>query len=562
MEVLTKEISAYLAAFRVLVVIDNLETISAEDVIMFLRDLPTGSKVLITSRIGLGQLEHAYPLYPMDEKDATHFFRRAAAIQNVTELRKAKADVVDRWCKRLSYSPLAIKWFVAAVALGKDPDGLTRRKSRDYQELLQFSFKNLFDSLTAVGRLVVHIVHAAGSALTKTQLLILAEALSPKTPADELETALRTLINASVLRIRVANEPGDPSRYELGAFAQQFLIAVVPPDRGLVTAVQAQMKQLRASREESDRLVQYYRYDQYAIHCRHHDERLVGARLRQALDLSRREGTAEALAMVETAARILPQFSEVHRVKGMVLRDAGDLIGAKEEFEICLELDSSSQIGRYTLGQFLLHHIGDFDGACQVAESLVKDDPREPAPMSLLALALQRCGRLRESSEFYETLLGSLDMAKHRVRVAIRDQAAETYRRMCELDSRSKERGLFRTHLVRGLEILIDSLEDDRADARTKARLDRIVDEGLREALRTRDAKLADDVAAVLLRVPEALPPRISVAFAPPELVALCNSGACVELAARLCRVLTTRLGGGQGQQEVTRVQGGKAAQG
>src|SRR5437016_1898459 len=162
-ESLTREISTYLAEFRVLVAIDNLETISAEGVIAFLRDLPTGSKVLITSRIGLGPLEHAYPLSPMDEKDAIHFFRRAAAIQNLLNVQRAKSDVVERWCKRLSHSPLAIKWFIAAVALGKDPDDLTRRESRDYQELLRFSFKTLFDSLKDLDRLAVRTIHASGS---------------------------------------------------------------------------------------------------------------------------------------------------------------------------------------------------------------------------------------------------------------------------------------------------------------------------------------------------------------------------------------------------------------
>ena len=53
-----EELLNYLATFRIFLVLDNLETVLDERLRSFLARLPQGSKVLITSRVGVGAYEH------------------------------------------------------------------------------------------------------------------------------------------------------------------------------------------------------------------------------------------------------------------------------------------------------------------------------------------------------------------------------------------------------------------------------------------------------------------------------------------------------------------------
>jgi LuxR family glucitol operon transcriptional activator len=539
-EELTAEISTYLAEFRVLVALDNMETIAADGLIAFLRDLPSGSKVLITSRMGLGELEHSYPLAPMSERDATQFFRRAAAAQNQVDLQRAKQDVVDRWCKKLSYSPLAIKWFISSVTLGRDPGEVLTRDSKSYQDLLQFSFRNLYESLTELGRTLVHAIHAAGSPLTKTQILLLLEAFASRATNDEVEMAIRALVNASVVRRRLGSKPDQALRYELGSFAQQFLSIVERPRREFVASVQQHLRHMRNATEESERRAAHYSYDQFAIHCHSPDERLVGARLRQALDLCRVGRTGEALQLVDDAERLMPQFSETRRVRAMILRDTGDYVRAREELEACIDLDPSNRIGKYVFGLLLVNELKDFDAAKEVAQSALESDPNELPVQSLLALALQRGGRLKDAIEIYEKLLPRLEETRPRIRVAILDQAADTCRRLAERDQRERESGLFQQHIIRALEIVLVSVRGDgSADARTKARLEQILGAALRQALLYENGRLADAVAERLRSALDTLPGRLDIPISGADLLSICNSDACAALAERLPRVLS-----------------------
>jgi LuxR family glucitol operon transcriptional activator len=77
---LTAEISAYLKEFRILLAIDNLETLTGGDIRQLLTSIHAGSKVLITSRIGLGELELRYPVEPLDSKTAETLLRRFSKV--------------------------------------------------------------------------------------------------------------------------------------------------------------------------------------------------------------------------------------------------------------------------------------------------------------------------------------------------------------------------------------------------------------------------------------------------------------------------------------------------
>src|SRR5690606_20001887 len=57
-----EEVVTYLNNFKILLIIDNLETILDPLLVAFLRKLNGQSKVLTTSRVGVGELSYSFPL--------------------------------------------------------------------------------------------------------------------------------------------------------------------------------------------------------------------------------------------------------------------------------------------------------------------------------------------------------------------------------------------------------------------------------------------------------------------------------------------------------------------
>ena len=78
-----EEVLSYLKQFKILLILDNLETVLDDRLREFLRHLPPGSKILITSRIGLGAFEVPFKLNPLVQNEAVHLLRALARTRNV-----------------------------------------------------------------------------------------------------------------------------------------------------------------------------------------------------------------------------------------------------------------------------------------------------------------------------------------------------------------------------------------------------------------------------------------------------------------------------------------------
>src|SRR5690606_25660793 len=73
--------------YSILLVIDNLETILHDKTLIeYIKEIPLPHKILITSRLGLGEIERRFPLAEMTDGDAIELFRRIAIEKSVKGL--------------------------------------------------------------------------------------------------------------------------------------------------------------------------------------------------------------------------------------------------------------------------------------------------------------------------------------------------------------------------------------------------------------------------------------------------------------------------------------------
>jgi LuxR family transcriptional regulator, glucitol operon activator len=99
------DLLTHLTNNKILLIIDNLETVIDNTIRDLVRKLPQGSKILFTTRIGLGAFDFPIPLLPLAKKEAAFYFRRAAQVFGVNDLASATNQIVDGFCEKLQNNP-------------------------------------------------------------------------------------------------------------------------------------------------------------------------------------------------------------------------------------------------------------------------------------------------------------------------------------------------------------------------------------------------------------------------------------------------------------------------
>src|SRR5262249_24459368 len=117
-----EEVLDYLKQFRILLVLDNLETVIDARLRDFLQRLPAGSKILITSRIGLGAFEVPFKLAPLVHNEAVHLLRALAKTRQIHYVDKLSNARLGKYCEKMHQSPGFIRWFASAVQAGRRPE--------------------------------------------------------------------------------------------------------------------------------------------------------------------------------------------------------------------------------------------------------------------------------------------------------------------------------------------------------------------------------------------------------------------------------------------------------
>ena len=498
---LIDEIIEFLEEYRVLLAIDNLETISGRSIRGLLSRVPRDSKILITSRVGLGEFETRYALDPLDHPTASALMRRFARVMGQSVIAKADNGTVIKYCSKLFNNPLLIKWFVSGVAQGASPSALLNRKGEKFSDALSFCFTHLFDHLGKSELRIVTTLASAGRSLSATELSYLNSDLSP----TDIEWALGILHNSSIVRRHPA---GESFSYVLTDSAYSFISSHRPPTKSQFTRVQQELRKLRQMAEH-ERLAQaQYRYEIFAVRARSRDERIAAAFLRQALDAHKHGDVVAARDHIASAKGLLPTYAEAYRVAGLVESRAGNIFRASEELEQAVQHEPNSCISRYTYAQFLIRELEDFERALEQFELAEKLDRDDPALLGAIALCLTRLGEYPRAAEIYGRLLHSVGQRPRRWRITTCDQAAECFRRWAERDLANKDGKAVRDHTGRSLEILFDAATSGNCDDQTGARVGKAMRVALVHAAQSTDFDYADEIVTAVTAIVKLLPRR------------------------------------------------------
>jgi hypothetical protein len=145
-----------------LLFVDNLETVDDPRIIEFLDDLPVGVRALVTSRRDTVRVAvFPIPLEWLNETEGRLFIKslgQLAGLGFLHDLPDAECEMIRKSCDGL---PLAIRWAVARATNASEAIKITKSitsSGKTGEELLEFSFRRVFDSLTKNERSLLQVL--------------------------------------------------------------------------------------------------------------------------------------------------------------------------------------------------------------------------------------------------------------------------------------------------------------------------------------------------------------------------------------------------------------------
>ena len=396
------EIRNYLANFKILLFIDNLETILDERVRSFVRDIPSGSKVVFTSRIGLGAYDFVIPVENLDSKEATTYFRRVSTVWRLSELSHLPNETIVSYSKRLNFSPLGIKWFIQAISAGASPQRLLANP----EDLLRFCLENIVDKLSDAARSLLLSLAITGREQSPASLHFLSD-IEPWTVQD----GLRELIACNLTSV-IVSKFGEEDRYRISTLAQTYIGRFLTPKPALQAEIRRRQSRLNAMAERAaaERKVGF-NYDPTYIYVRPEfagTDAVAASYLRRALIAVRNERWDDAFDEINGARHVAPSYFEVFRTEAFAAAARGNVMQAKSAYDEAQALKGDYPPLSVQYAGFLMKSLSDGASAEEIIIGAIEHDP----DAATLKLELSRC--LLYQGKFSQTwdTLATIDRIK------------------------------------------------------------------------------------------------------------------------------------------------------
>lgn len=403
----------YLEVFNVLLIIDNLETILDERIREFVREASQRSKIIITSRIGLGELEFRRNLLGLSESESITLIRQFANLKQSDILKKIPNDKLVQVAQKLHFNPLALKWFVNSVETGISPDEVLVNKDN----LLNFCLSNVHSKLSEKAKLVINTLLASRRNLNDAQLVFLTEL-----PSIILRQTINELFSTTFISREILHESGSQEiRYVIPDFSREYLLSKHPIPARFIKETNIKLKKIDQSATIIKRVTDYNEFGLYSLTVRNANEKVVARLINEALKFSKDENYLLALSKLDEARSILPNYFEIYRVSAFVKATSGDIIGAEEDYKTGLSIEPDNPRLLFFYSGFLLYQLDDVNNAIKFASKLHELRPNSEYPTYLFARCLSTIGQSSEAIDLNENLINSNKLNQQNLRVAYTD---------------------------------------------------------------------------------------------------------------------------------------------
>ena len=368
------EVIEYLATFKIALFIDNLETILDENIKQFVGALPQGSKIIITSRIGLGAYEYPIKLKGIEESYASQLLRSVAKIRGVEALSKLPQNILLRYVNRMSRNPSYIKWFVSSVQTGLNPETVLQNSDK----FLDFCMSNVYEYLSKDAQHLTTSLQCAPGLKDIPELTYLNDFESL-----QAQKAIQELMATNMLsQTSVVKGASVKTTYQLSELARAYLGKHHKPSQTFQKEISGKRNKLNSMFEEQMNRKTRNKYSARNIKFRDKSDRVIVKRLYEVQKHILNSEHDKAFEILEDAQRLAPDYFEVSRMMAYFYQKSGNLADAREQYELAIVLSPDTAQLHYWFGKFILHSEENVDGAVVQFEEAKKID-RESIEVSL-----------------------------------------------------------------------------------------------------------------------------------------------------------------------------------
>lgn len=400
----------YLELFKTLIIIDNLETIQSEEVRNFIRKAQTKCNIVITSRIGLGELEYPRTLSGLTENECAKLIREIARIRNSDILMKLPQSTLIDIASKLYYNPLALKWFVSTVETGISPQEVLNNKD----DLLNFCLTNVYEKLTEGAISVLNSIRASRRKLSSAEILYLSDYETLDARKYLIELFKTTLISREIVDATNIEEV----YYYIPDFAKEYLSQKHPVDQAYVKKITSKSRELTSGIQDIKKINNYNEFSINALACETPNQRIAAKLLSEALTFSRANNYVKAFQKVNEAKNVDPNYYEVYRVSAFMKATNGDTLSAEDDYILGLEIAPDNPRLLYFYAQFLLFHLEDTKKALECAEKVFKLKPEHPNSSFLFARCFNIMKEFNKAIQIIKNLISDKELDPLNLRVA------------------------------------------------------------------------------------------------------------------------------------------------
>ena len=388
----------YMGFYKTLLILDNLETIDSNEVRPLFEDIPTGSKILITSRIGIGEYETRLTLGPFSQQESVSYFKRLAKCYDVKALLKASPQESVYFTKKLYYSPLCIKWFVINVAKGNDPNILVNNQD----ELVEFCLSNVYDKLSANSKKLLMIVFAGRKQSYIGELIYLND-------NDYVITieSINELVACNFL------EQSSLGQYNIPEFANRYLSSIIDINSNDYVNVQKRINKLNGTLEKMR-----FNGGSNAINKPNKlnpsskNEFVATIYMLLFLESANKQNVDEMEKWFDLAQKSAPAFCDIYKVAGYSFAKIHNNERADYCFKTAIQTASAEQLpfiySFYSL--FLTNNTENYEEALTYIQLALVKMPDDPYFRANYSRVLKFSKRFNEASEVINKLLSSDDL--------------------------------------------------------------------------------------------------------------------------------------------------------
>jgi LuxR family glucitol operon transcriptional activator len=425
------EIIDYLTTFKIALFIDNLETILDDNIREFVGALPQGSKIIITSRIGLGAFEYPVKLQGIDESYASQLMRILAKIRGVESLQKIEEKVMRTYVNRMSRNPSYIKWFVSSVQTGLSPEAVLQNSHM----FLDFCMSNVYEYLSSDARTLTAALQCAPGLKDVPELSYL-------TGFDSLQThqSIQELMSTNMLSQSSKTKGASvKTTYQLSELARLYLGKNHKPSQTYQKSIHDKRNKLNALFEKQLMSRSEDKYNPLNIKFRDKSDRVIVKMLRDAQSFIRNGHHDKAFVLLAEAHKLSPDYFEVARVMAYLHQQNGAVSDAREQYELSIVLSPNTPQLHYWFAKFLLHEEDNVDDALTQVQLAYDLDPTSIE----VSLTLSRVLMFQHRFDEAEIILNSIepiinDSNEHNIKVYKDTEIQISYRRADDFSQKSE----------------------------------------------------------------------------------------------------------------------------